>query len=65
VHKDLTFGASKESLNHPQFSADPFDGIAEFAAERGPIETAHVAKFDPFQVPPAPFAGIPLGGISR
>jgi hypothetical protein len=65
VHKDLKFGASKEPFNHTRFSTDPFDGIAEFAAEMGQIETAHIAELDPFEVTPEPFAGIQLGGISR
>jgi hypothetical protein len=63
VHKDLKFGASKEPLNHPRFSTDPFDGIAEFAAEMGQIETAQVPELDPFQMPPEAFAGIQFGGI--
>jgi hypothetical protein len=65
VHKDLKFGALKKPCNHPRFSTDPFDGVAEFAAEMWQIETAHIPELDPLEVAPEPFARIQFGGIGR
>lgn len=65
MHKDLKFGTSKKPFNDAWFSTDPFDGIAEFAAEMGQIETAKIAELDSLQVCPETLTRVQLRGISR
>ena len=63
MHKDLKFRPSKEAGDQVWSSTNALHRITDFLRQVGDVETAHVAKLNPFQLLPAPCARVQLGGI--